>query len=91
MAHYYKGLTLRGGASYKLGLAERWSLEENARIFCVTRSRGNLFLENAGTLQGLVGKSFRIRCGYNLSWGTYPYGNQFQLCPTVDLVFGNTH
>jgi hypothetical protein len=91
MAHYFKGMTLRGGVSYKLGLAERWSLEENARLFGMTRARDNLFVENAGTLQGLVGKSFRIRCGYNMSWGAYPYGNQMQLCPTLDLVFGNTH
>lgn len=89
MAHYYKGMSLRAGGSYKLQFAERWFLEENAKIFVITRNRDNAFVENAGTLQWAVGKSLRIRGWYNLSWGTYPYGNQLQLCPTIDLVFGS--
>lgn len=89
MAHYYHGVSLRAGGSYKLQLGDRWLLEENVRTFILTRPSENVFLENAGTLQWLVGKSFRIRGGYHFSWGTYPYGNQFQLCPTIDLIFGN--
>lgn len=91
MAHYYEGMTFRAAGSYKLEFARRWSLEENARLFVVTRDQDNLFLENAGTLQWAVSKSLRLRAGYNLSWGTYPFGNQWQLCPTFDLVFGSRH
>ena len=89
MAHYYKGVSLRLGGSYKRQLSERLFLEENAKLFVITRNSDNLFLENAGTIMWAVGRSLRIRGGYNLSWGTYPFGNQFQLCPTIDLVFGS--
>jgi hypothetical protein len=89
MAHYYEGVSLRVGGSYKRQLWERWYLEENAKWFVITRNRDNLFLENAGTVMWAVGRSLRIRGGYNLSWGTYPFGNQLQLCPTIDLVFGS--
>lgn len=90
MAHYYQGALLRVGGSYKRMLSNTLFLEENAKLFLVTRNRDNVFLENAGTLHWAVGKSFGIRGGYNLSWGTYPFGNQWQLCPTIDLVFGST-
>ncbi len=89
MAHYYQGASLRAGGSFKWQFGEEWSLEENAKFFLIIRSQDNIFLENAGTLQWAVGESLRLRGGYNLSWGTYPFGNQLQLCPTIDLVFGS--
>lgn len=89
MAHYYEGVSLRAGCSYKGLITEKLYFEENCKLFFITRYRDNFFAENGGTLMWAVGKSLRIRGGYVLSWGKYPFGNQFQLWPTLDFVFGS--
>jgi hypothetical protein len=89
MAHYYQGISLRAGSSFKGMIASRLFYEESVRLFVITRSSDNVFAENAGTLMWAVGKSLRIKAGYCVTWGRYPFGNQFNLMPTLDLVFGS--
>jgi hypothetical protein len=88
MAHYFEGVSLRAGGSFKTLITENLFFEDNVKLFVITRNQDNVFAENGGTLMWAVGKSLRIRGGYILSWGKYPFGNQFQLWPTLDLVFG---
>jgi hypothetical protein len=90
MAHYYEGTSIRLGGAVKGSFARRWLYEEGARVFLITRSENNFFFENSGTLMWAVGKSLRIRGGYILAYGKYPYGSPaWQLWPTLDLVFGS--
>lgn len=89
MAHYFQGVSLRAGGSYKRMLTEKLFMESNVKMFVITRNQDNVFVENGGTLMWAVGKSLRIRGGYIFSWGKYPFGTQFQLWPTLDLVFGS--
>ncbi|MDP4271223.1 MAG: hypothetical protein Q8909_14050 [Bacteroidota bacterium] len=89
MAHYYKGASLRGGLFYKGLISHKLYWEAGARIFSITRDRDNLFAENSGTLMWAVSRSLRIRGGYILAWGKYPFGEQIQLWPTIDLIFGS--
>jgi hypothetical protein len=89
MAHYYEGVSLRAGCSFKGLLTRKLFFEESARIYMITRSTDNLFAENSGTIMWAVGRSLRIKAGYILSWGRYPFGNQLQMWPTLDFVFGS--
>lgn len=90
MAHYYEGATIHAGAAVKGKFASSWFYEENVKTFFVTRDKNNFFLENSGTIMWAVGKSLRIRGGYILAYGKYPYRKPaWQLWPTLDLVFGS--
>jgi hypothetical protein len=89
MAHNYEGVTMRAGVTFKGTLAKNLFFEESGRIFIVTRDSENFFAENHGTLMWAAGKSFRLKFGYVLSWGKYPYGNQAQLWPELDILFGS--
>lgn len=90
MAHYYEGTTVRLGAAVKGKLSAKWLYEEGVQVFIITRPENNFFFENTGTLMWAVGKSLRIRGGYVLAYGKYPYVNpKWQLWPTLDFVFGS--
>jgi hypothetical protein len=89
MAHYYEGVSIRAGVTYKGKLAKKLFFEENARIFLITRERENLFVENYGTILWATSGSVRLRFGYVLSWGKYPFGNLTQLWPVIDILFGS--
>jgi len=88
MAHYYDGVSIRAGLSFKGPLAKRFWHEENIRMFFITRENENIFIENSGNITWEVGKSFHLKGGYILSWGRYPFGNYLQLWPVIDFVFG---
>jgi hypothetical protein len=89
MAPYYKGVSIRPGASVKNNFCKRWSYEEGIQFFIATRKDNFFYVENTGSLMWKVGKSLRIKGGYNLSYGQYPFGNHWQIWPTLDLVFGS--
>jgi hypothetical protein len=90
MAHYYEGASIRLGSYVKGSLSEKWFFEEGVQLFLITRPENNFFFENTGTLMWAVGKSFRIRGGYILAYGEYPYENpKWQLWPTLDFIFGS--
>lgn len=90
MAHYYNGSTVRLGAALKGSLGEKWFYEEGIQAFVVTRAENNFFFENTGTIMWALGKSLRIRGGYIVAYGKYPYVTpKWQMWPTLDLVFGS--
>ena len=90
MAHYYEGASFRFAAAVKGNLGARWMYEESFQAFFITRPTDNFFFENTGTLMWALGKSLRIKGGYILTYGEYPYGNpKWQLWPTFDLLFGS--
>ncbi len=90
MAHYYEGASIRLGASVKGSVGAKWFYEEGVQAFIITRPENNFFFENTGTIMWALGKSLRIRGGYILAYGEYPYENpKWQLWPTLDFVFGS--
>lgn len=90
MAHYYKGTSIRLGTAVKGSIGTRWFYEEGVKVFIITRKQNNFFFENTGTIMWALGKSLRIRGGYILAYGKYPYVTpKWQMWPTLDLVFGS--
>ncbi len=89
MTHFYEGITVRAGTSYKGALSNKFFYEEGLQFFIATRARNNFFIENSGNLMWAVGRSLRIKGGYNLSYGQYPFGTHWQLWPSMDLLFGS--
>jgi len=88
MAHYYEGVSVKAGISFRTTIVKTLFLEECSRIFLITRNRDNIFIENSGALMVASKGSIRIKGGYLLSWGRYPFGNHLQLWPAFDLIFG---
>lgn len=89
LAHNYDGSTIRVGFMYKAVISKKFLYEDGVETFIILRNYNNFFFENTGALMWIVGKSFRIRGGYSLSYGRYPYGTQWQLWPAIDFVFGS--
>lgn len=90
MAQDYEGTSIRLGTTVKVSLGARWFYEEGVQVFIITRPENNFFFENSGTLMWSVGQSLRIRGGYVLAFGEYPYGSpKWQIRPTLDFVFGS--
>jgi hypothetical protein len=88
MAHYYDGTSIRPGITVKGKLGNKWFYEEGLQAFIITRPENNFFFENTGTLMWAVGGSWRIRAGYIIAYGKYPYETpKWQLWPTFDVVF----
>lgn len=88
MAHYYEGTSLRAGLSFKSRIIPKFYFEETARLFYITRESDNIFAENSNTIMWVLGKSIRLKGGFVLAWGKYPFGEYVQMWPTLDLVFG---
>ncbi len=89
MAHYYEGTSIKSGISFKGTIAGNLYFEEGARIFLITRKSENIFIENSGAVMWSSKGSLRIKAGYLLSWGKYPFGNHLQLWPAIDFIFGS--
>jgi hypothetical protein len=89
MAHWYEGTSIRLGMAFKGSFSKKLFYEEVIRTFIITRPQNNFFAENAGTIMWAAGRSIRIRGGYTLSYGKYPFGTHWQLWPSLDLVFGS--
>ena len=90
MAHYYDGTSIRLGGAVKGSLGTKWFYEESVQAFIITRKENNFFFENTGTIMWAFGKSLRIRGGYILAYGKYPYVTpKWQMWPTLDVVFGS--
>lgn len=89
MAHYYKGISLNLAGSVSGQLSSHWFYEEGLNAFYITRNRDNFFSENRGCLIWKTSRSLRIKGGYVLSYGCFPFGRYWQLWPSVDLVFGS--
>ena len=90
MTPSYEGSSRKSGATVKGISGGKWFYEENVQAFIVTRTENNFFFENSGTLMWALGKSLRIRGGYILTYGKYPYVTpKWQMWPTLDLVFGS--
>lgn len=89
MAHYYKGTSVRLAANVKAPICHKAGVEEGVEVFMITRSGNNFFAENTGYVYWKMCKKMRLKAGYNLSYGSYPFGNHWQLWPSVDLLLGN--
>lgn len=89
MAHYYEGASIRPEVGIIKPIGKKLAVEEVARLFIITREENNFFAENSGTLMWAFSRTFTLKAGYILTYGSYPYGNQWQLWPTIDLVFGS--
>ena len=89
MAHYYSGISIRPGVNLLGRLSASWTFEEDLRLYLITRENNNLYFENHGVLYWKSRGSFGIRFGYLMSYGNYPYGDQFQVWPQLDIMFGN--
>ncbi len=90
MAHYYEGSSIQLGGAIKGSIGSKWFYEESVKAFIITRSGNNFFFENSGTLMWALGRSLRIRGGYVLAYGKYPYITpKWQMWPTLDMVFGS--
>ena len=89
MAHYYKGVSLRLGSGIRGEIFSNLLYDESVQAFILTRKNENFTIENTGSLMWTPGKRIRIKGGYILTYGKYPFGKLWQLWPTFDFMFGS--
>ncbi len=89
MAHYYSGANISLDASFKLKLFRNLFCEESLNTYFITRAADNVFAENRGVVLWKINRSLGLKVGYVLSYGTYPFGNHWQLWPSIDLILGS--
>jgi hypothetical protein len=91
MAYYYEGTEIKAGLSYKGKISGSFYFEERAKLIVITRKSDNLFIENSGSVLWSSKGSLRLKGGYILSWGRYPFGDHLQMWPAFDIIFGSRH
>ena len=89
MANYYRGSDFRFEMNISGPFLKKNYYEEATRIFLLTRKNHHFFWENGGYIFTNTHKKCILKIGYILSYGSYPYGSQWQLWPAFDIIFGN--
>ncbi len=88
-SHLFNTCTFRLGADIRGKIKRSWGYWFDVQFFVVPVHEHNFFMENTGTIMCNLGKNFRLKAGYKLCYGDYPFGKQWHLLPTLDLVFGS--
>lgn len=88
-SHLFNHCTFRIGTDLRGKIRRSWSYMFDWQFFVIPIKEHNFFLENTGVVMCDLGRHARIRGGYKLCYGDYPFGKQWHLLPTIDLVFGS--
>jgi len=88
-SHLFHTCTFRLGADIRGKIKRSWSYMFDLQFFVLPVKEHNFFMENTGTIMCNLGKNARIKGGYKLCYGDYPFGKQWHLLPTMDIVFGS--
>ena len=88
-SHLFNTCTFRLGADIRGKIKRSWSYLFDLQFFVLPVKEHNFFMENTGTIMCNLGKNARIKGGYKLCSGDYPFGKQWHLLPTLDIVFGS--
>lgn len=88
-SHLFNKCTLRLGADVRGKIIRTWSYLFDFQFFLLPVKQQNFFMENTGAIMCNWGKNFRFKAGYKLCYGSYPFGKQWHLFPSVDIVFGS--
>jgi hypothetical protein len=80
---FIPGMDFRGRFYKFLG----WQM--NAECYILTSKENNFFFQNKGVLTYHSKRgNLKVEAGFKLCFGEYPYGNQWDLLPAVDVAFG---
>ncbi len=88
-AHLFNKCTIKLGADIKGKIIRRWSYLADFQFFIIPIKENNLFIEHTGAIMCALGKHARLKGGYKLCFGEYPFGKQWNLLPVIDIVFGS--
>jgi len=88
-SHLFNKCTFRLGADIRGKIKRSWGYMFDLQFFVLPISEHNFFMENTGVIMCNWGKHCRFKGGYKLCYGDYPFGKQWHLLPTLDIVFGS--
>ncbi|HNW71290.1 MAG TPA: hypothetical protein PKI01_12855 [Bacteroidales bacterium] len=88
-SHLFNTCTFRLGADIRGKIKRSWSYMFDLQFYVLPVKEHNFFMENTGTIMCNLGKNARFKGGYKLCYGDYPFGKQWHLLPTIDIVFGS--
>lgn len=88
LAHLFNKYTLKVGADIIGKITSRFSYGADFQFYIIPIKGNNLFIEHSGTVMYILGKNTRIKGGYKICYGEYPFGKQWNILPIVDFVFG---
>lgn len=88
-SHLFNTCTFRFGADIRGKIKRNWGYTFDLQFFVLPVKDHNFFMENTGVILCKLSKNSGIKCGYKLCYGNYPFGKQWHLLPTLDIVFGS--
>jgi hypothetical protein len=88
-SHLFHTCTIRLGADLKGKIVRNWAYDFDVQFFVIATKQYNFFMENTGTIMCKISKHSALKAGYKLCYGSYPFGRQWHLLPTIDIVFGS--
>jgi hypothetical protein len=88
MAVYYHQPVLDFELNYQWNLSRTFKAFIGNELFLVNRKNENLFFEHCGNITWMK-KRTGVQAGYKLCYGEYPFGTQWHLLPSLDLLIRN--
>jgi hypothetical protein len=88
-SHLFHTCTFRLGADLKGKIVRSWAYDFDLQFFVVATKKYDFFMENTGTMMCKISRHSALKAGYKLCYGSYPFGRQWHLLPTIDIVFGS--
>jgi hypothetical protein len=88
-SHLFNPCTIRMGADIRGKIKRSWAYQFDVQMFVIARKEHNFYMENTGVIMCKLSKHAAFKGGYKLCYGSYPFGRQWHLLPTLDIVFGS--
>lgn len=89
LAVFYNGYGLRFGGDMRGKIISSFSYVVDFVFFVYPDSENNFFLEHKGLVRWYKNNGLELSAGYLLTYGEYPFGNQWHLLlPLIDVRFG---
>ena len=89
LSHLFNKCTFKIGADIKGKIVRKWIYMADFQLYIIPIKENNFFMEHTGTIMCALGKNARLKGGYKICFGEYPFGNQWNLLPVIDIVFGS--
>lgn len=87
-ASFYHMPVINPGVDYRGKLFSSIGGQIAAECFIIPTDNENFFFENKGLLTWTLKTNWQFLAGYRLSYGTYPFGNQWHLLPAIEVIAG---
>jgi len=88
MSVFYNGFIFNAGILSMMKLNDSFRFYFDNELILIPRAENNIAYENRGGANWMISNHVNLSLGYMLLYGDYPFGTQWHLLPTFDILFG---